>query len=149
MALRPSGPAGAWILGLLGALPFIVGAILYCWGWAILEGPASRGLLLYSATLLSFMGGSRWGVEIGRSPPRWVVLAPAIVLPTVAVALTMSTVELSLSWRFGGFIAAFMALWLWDCISTELPQWYPRLRTAVTAVACVSLGLALEHSLRM
>lgn len=149
MALRPTGPAGAWILGLLGALPFAIGAFLYCWGWEVLEGAASRGLLLYSAAFVSFMGGSRWGVEIGRSPPRWMVLAPAIVVPAVAVGLTMSMVELSLSWRLGGFIAAFLALWIWDSISTELPGWYPRLRTTVTTIACVSLGLALEHSLRL
>ena len=61
----------------------------------------------------------------------------------------MSMVELDLSWRLGGFLAGFLALWLWDAVSTELPPWYPRLRTAVTVVACVCLALALEHALSL
>lgn len=149
MALRPTGPAGPWILGLLATLPFAIGAAVYCWGPSILRGHSSRGLLLYSATLISFMAGSRWGVEVGRAPPRFSVLIPAMATPLLAVILIMSMLELDLIWRLVGFIAAFIALWLWDSISTELPAWYPRLRTAVTVVACVSLALVLEHVLRM
>jgi len=136
-------------MGLLGTAPFILGALVYCWGPDIAEGVASRGLLLYSAVMIAFMGGSRWGLEIGRAPPRWVVLAPAIAMPLFALILTMSLVELDLKWRLAGFLGGFLALWLWDVISTEVPGWHLRLRTTVTVVACVCLGLALEHALSL
>jgi hypothetical protein len=149
MALRPTGPLGAWVLGLLASAPFVLGAWVYCWGPDLVQGAASRGLLLYSAAMIAFMGGSRWGVEIARAPPRWIVLAPAIITPLAALTLSMSMVDLALQWRLGGFLFGFLALWLWDSISTDLPAWYQRLRTTVTLIACVSLGLALEHALRM
>jgi hypothetical protein len=149
MAMRPTGPVAAWVLGLTSAAPFAVMAVLFCWGPKDLHGPAGRALLVYSAAIVSFMGGSRWGLEASRASPRWAVLGPGMASPLLALGIWSVTYEQPLSWRFGGFMAAFLALWLWDTIFSELPAWYSRLRTACQFIACVSLAFALENSLSL
>lgn len=149
MAMRPTGPVAAWVLGLLATAPFIVSASVFCWGPARLDGPASTALLVYSVAISSFMGGSRWGLEAGRAMPRWGVLGPGMALPLLATALWMVTLDMGLAWRLGAFMGVFLLLWLWDTIFSELPEWYSKLRTTVTLIACVSLAFALENTLRM
>jgi len=149
MAMRPTGPSVAWVLGLLATAPFIIAAALYCWGPARLAQQAIDILLLYSVAISAFMGGSRWGLEAGRAMPRWAVLGPGIAMPLIATATWALTHELSMAWRLGAFMAVFLLLWLWDTIFSELPEWYGRLRTTVTLIACVSLAFALEKTLRL
>ncbi len=149
MAMRATGPAAAQVLGLVAAAPFALLAGLVCWGPADLQVFASRALAVYAAAMVSFMGGSRWGLEAGRPGPRWLVLGPGMAAPLLALLVWVGTADLAVSWRFGGYIALFLALWLWDTILSELPAWYLRLRTVAQTIACVSLAFALENSLRL
>lgn len=149
MAMRPTGPVAAWVLGLLATAPFVVSAAVYCWGPARLMEPASAALLVYSVAIASFMGGSRWGLEAGRAMPRWGVLGPGIGMPLLSLLTWMGTHDLALAWRLGAFVGVFLLVWLWDTIFSELPEWYGRLRTTVTLIACVSLAFALENTLRL
>lgn len=149
MAMRSTGPAAAQVLGLVAAAPFVVLAGLFCWGPMDLRHFSSTALPVYAAAMVSFMGGSRWGMEAGRAAPRWLVLGPGMAAPLLALLAWVGTAELALSWRFGAYIVLFLALWLWDTILSELPAWYLRLRTVAQTIASVSLAFGLEKTLRL
>jgi len=133
----------------LGLIPFFVAAGVYAYGPGNLAGPALLTLLTYSAAVLSFLGGARWGVEMAvRRHPRWIVLAPAVLVSLVAWILLASS-GLTAEHQLGGFIAAFLLQWAWDSRSNSPPAWYPRLRTLLTLGAVLALAAALEATLRL
>ena len=145
--LRP--PASAATLGVLGLLPFIAASGIYAYGPPQLAGPGLLTLLTYSAAILSFLGGARWGVEMAvRRQPRWTVMAAAVAASLVAWGLLAGSTLLA-EHQIGGFIAAFLLQWAWDSRSNSPPAWYPRLRTLLTLGAVVSLSVALEATLRL
>ena len=144
-------PAPALVLGLLGLLPFFAGAAVYAWGPPNLGGPGLLTLLAWSAAILSFLGGARWGVEVTARPagPRWTVLG-ASVLPSLAAWLLLAAAPLAATERqLTGFIAAFALQWLWDLTAKDPPRWYPRLRTLLTAGAVLALAVALWRTLSL
>lgn len=141
-------PVAAWTLGALAILPFPVLALVYRYFANGHEQGLVLMLMSYSAVVLGFLGGSRWGREITLDKPRWGVLIPSMAAMFIAWALRVSDDYLPLTWQLGGFIAAYLAVWLWDAVSPDLPGWYPRLRTALTAGACVSLAFALGKAWR-
>lgn len=149
MALTLPRPVAAWTLGVLAIAPFPVLALIYRYWPQGHEVGMSRALMSYSAVVLSFLGGSRWGREITGGPsPRWGVLIPAMGVMFIAWGLRVGDDYLPLTWQLGGYIVAFLAIWLWDAVSPDLPGWYPRLRTALTAGACISLAFALGKAWR-
>ena len=142
-------PTPALVLGVLGLVPFFAGAGVYAFGPADLGGPGLLTLLAWSAAILSFLGGTRWGVEMAARPqqPRWSVLTPS-VLPTAAAWLLLAAAPLAATERqLMGFIAAFVLMWLWDFRAKDPPRWYGPLRTLLTAGAVVALALALWKTL--
>jgi len=133
---------------LAGVLPFAglaVGmAVLASRGDVILVSTASVWLVIYSAVILSFLGGVRWGAEIS-SPARlrFGVLVVSVLGTLVGWAGVMIT------FRFGwqeyvltGFAACFALHFVWDRTSDRLPQWYRKFRLWPTAGALMSLAIA-------
>jgi len=138
----------AWLLGVLGVVPFAVAAGVYAWGPPEYAGPALLSLLTYAAAILSFLGGVRWGAEIAGPAPRAGVVALSVLPPLVAwalLALPFVTPERQII----GFLAAFLVQWLWDASAEELPQGYRRQRTVLTLAAGAALGVALEQTLSL
>jgi hypothetical protein len=148
-APRITIPAPAWVLGAAGLIPFFAAAGVFAFGPPVYAGPALLALITYSAAILSFLGGVRWGVEILRTDkPRWIALIGSNVPPLLAwglLAAPFATPE----WQLSGFLACFLGQWLWDQTSASLPPWYARLRTLLTFGAAAALGVALEHALRV
>lgn len=108
-------------------------------------------LLAYSAAILSFLGGTRWGMEVaaGRRP-RPLVLALSN-LPPIAAWLLLAAgggAQLSEVQALGGFLLAFVVQGAWDARAGEAPRWHRRLRVWLTAGACLALALALGTTLR-
>ena len=122
---------------------------VYAFGDPQLRGPALLTLLGYSAAVLSFLGGVRWGVEIAlRRQPRWIVLGAA-VLPSLTAWGLLAGSALRTEHQLGGFLAAFLLQWAWDSRAVSPPAWYPRLRTLLTLGAVLALAVALEATLRL
>jgi hypothetical protein len=142
-------PLALWLIALLGLLPFPVSAIAYAWGPADLAGPALRVMLTWSAVMLGFLGGIRWGLESGRAEPRWTRLATSVLSPTAGWLLVFSRGAIETPWLLCGFLAAFILQWLYDHTAPDVPARYPRLMTTLTLGACLSLAVALEQALRM
>ena len=140
------------LLVLTGAIPFIVSAMAIFRFDHLLDIHAEMGvdaiafrlqlalisLLLYGAVILSFLGGIRWGIELGKRPdePNWVVLTLSVLGSLLAWLLVavgaMIKTDHWLLWIFAG--AFGFHLW-WDVWSSDLPRWFKRLRFTASAVA--------------
>ena len=136
-------PAVTWVYGGLGLIPFAADAA----GALLLSQPgrswAQLALLAYGALILSFLGGGRWGLEIGRRPVRaWVISAS--MAPTVVSFLLLLLAGVPIAGRLIGMALVFLVLWAWDVRSPDTPAWYPPLRHGLTAgaVACLVAGAA-------
>jgi hypothetical protein len=142
-----SAPLSLWGIALLALAPFLVSAILFAYGEPAFAPQALTVLLTWSAVVLAFLGGVRWGLETALPVPRWGRLAGSIVSPVVAWALFLGRERLEPSWILIGFLGAFLLQWLFDHRAPDVPARYPRLSTALTAGACISLALVLEQTL--
>ena len=150
MNLRPPNSAAG--LGALGLIPLFAASGAFAFGPPSLAGVALLTLTAYSAAVLSFLGGIRWGVEIALfRQPRWSVLAVSNLAPIVAWLLVAApgAIGISEGQALGGFILAFLLQWAWDSRSISPPAWYPRLRTLLTLGAVLALAVALEATLRL
>lgn len=144
-----SAPRPLWAIALLGLAPFPVSALVYLYGPTDLAGPALTVLLTWSAVMLGFLGGIRWGLESGRAEPRWTRLAQSVLSPIAGWSLIFARGKVDAAWLLCGFLAAFILQWLYDHTAPDVPARYPRLMTTLTLGACISLALALEQALRM
>lgn len=140
-------PKTPWVLGLAGLIPFIglTGAAQFAPSPFNLA--AVTGFYVYTAVILSFLGGARWGFELNaRSDyPLVPVLIASNIPPLLAwfgVMLQLTQPLIGLGLLTGGMIAS----WLWDVQSSgagnrRLPVWYPQLRTVLTLTVLVCCGL--------
>ena len=149
--LRSPIPRPALVYALAGLLPFLACTVL-----VFLRGDDTQVAVtveaLYAAVILSFLGGARWGIEIPRQVPR----AGVITLTMMPSVLGFATALWTMSGDQGthaasglGILAVlFVACGVWDVTSRDVPDWYPRLRIALTLcvviLLCVSgLGVLL------
>jgi uncharacterized MnhB-related membrane protein len=142
-------PTSLWIMALLALTPFPASALAYTMGPAAGRALALEVMLTWSAVVLSFLGGVRWGLETGRPAPRAGRLASTILSPILAWIMFVGRDRLDARWVLVGFLAAFLAQWLFDHAAPDVPTRWPRLTTALTLGACVSLAVMLEDVMRM
>jgi len=139
--LIPANQRLALGLGLGGLLPF-VGLAVLAWGGSTL-GPtwALRGLILYGASILAFLGGLHWGFALsGRLSDRAarVSLVWSVVPSLIAWSAAWMPEQSALLGLAGGLVLA----WAFD--QRAWPQygigpWFLRLRGLLTFVATGSL----------
>lgn len=126
----------AWALGLGGLLPFVLlsGLLVYGGTSTIAFGVVTLALTAYSASILSFLGGIRWGFGLADETDhrkRDLVLS---VLPSLA---GWGLVLAPAPYSFAGFAVCFALQGLWDFVSVrrrKLPAWFGRLRLVLTVV---------------
>jgi len=145
---REAAPISLWAMAALAILPFPVSAAIYGYGPPQAAREAVSVLLTWSAVVLSFLAGVRWGLESGRRTPRRGRLAGALIFAVVAWGLLLARWRFQLTWTFTAYLAAFMLQWLSDHAAPNSAARFPRLSTAVTGAACVSLAVALDQALR-
>jgi len=106
-------------------------------------------LKVYSAVVLSFIGGIRWGVAIvrnegGEAENETLVFAAAPAL------FGWFAFFLGEPWSFAVFAVAFAATGWWDSRSAGnrgLPGWFGRLRLLLTALVLVTMIAAFASTL--
>ena len=126
-----------------GVLPFAGLAVAI----ALLDPPtnATAGLWLqtYSAVILSFLGGIRWGIGLAAQGSTgmtlglsvlpallaWVVLPFAIILQPGPVWFLV----------YAGLFAVQLG---WDWMSDAVPHWFKPVRASVSAIVIASLVFA-------
>ena len=125
----------AWILGLAGLIPFVAmtAALAYA-GRAFIAYPQLvLALSGYSATILAFLGGIRWGAALWRDEGQRHILVLSVLASLVGWALLFVPTP----WMFAGFAVAFALVGVWDVLAARhraLPDWFGRLRLVLTIV---------------
>jgi len=141
-------PSALWVIALLAIAPFPISAVAYGFGSANVARPALTIILTWSAVVLAFLGGVRWGLETSRNEPRWERQAISALSPVIAWGVLLSRGRFHDKWIIGGCICAFLIQWLFDHQAPDVPARYPRLSTAMTAAACISLAVCLDQAIR-
>lgn len=141
-------PVALWIIALASLAPFPLAAIAYGWGPPEVAQPGLTVILIWSACVLGFLGGVRWGLESGLPRPRSHRLMISVFSPVAAAGLLLARQSVPDMWVILGCIVAFLIQWLFDHQGPDVPARYPRLSTALTAGACVSLAVCLDQAIR-
>ena len=141
-------PPALWLIALSALAPFPVAAVAYGWGAPDVARPALTVILTWSGVVLAFLGGVRWGMESGRLRPRAERLLISVMSPVVAWVLLAARHRIPDGWIIGGCIGAFLVQWLFDHQAPDVPARYPRLSTALTAGACISLAVCLDQAMK-
>lgn len=141
-------PLALWLIVAAAIAPFPLAAVAYGWGAPEVARPALTVILNWSALVLAFLGGVRWGMESGLPSPRLYRLLISIAAPIAAWGLLLLRHQVADAWVIGGCIAAFLAQWLGDHQAPGVPARYPMLSTAMTGAACVSLAVCLDQAIR-
>jgi hypothetical protein len=141
-------PTALWAIAALALLPFPAAAFVYAYGPPTLAHTGLTVLLAWAAVVLSFLGGVRWGLETALLRPRLYRQAISFGSAVAAWAVLLARGRAPDAWILGGAIAAFLAQWMFDHQAPGVPARYPRLSTAVTAAACVSLAVCLDRAIR-
>jgi hypothetical protein len=139
--LIPANQRLALGLGLGGLLPF-VGLAVLAWGGSTV-GPtwALRGLILYGASILAFLGGLHWGFALsGRLSDRAarVALVWSVLPSLIAWSAAWMPEQAALLGLAGGLVLA----WAFDQRAWPeygIGPWFLRLRGLLTFVATGSL----------
>ena len=141
---RDSIPSSLWVIAALALAPFVSAALAFDYGPVAYASPAMTVLLTWSAAVLSFLGGVRWGLESAEPAPRRHRMALSVLAPTFAWAIYLWRHRMEEAYVVVAFMAIFLIQWLLDHQAPDTPARYPRLSTALTGGACISLGLVLE-----
>ena len=128
-------PRVVLIYGLLGVLPFLAPVAAEAVFPGVREAAAAV-LALYGALILSFLGGARWGLAVSRPAPSFVVVSLAMLPTLVGLGLLVAA---SRPVQLFGLAVALAVHWVWDVRADDVPAWYPRLRSVLTAGAVAGL----------
>jgi uncharacterized protein DUF3429 len=149
--MRSGGPAWVhrleWVIAFAGALPFAIATAAMLWGDSHIRVPAIAALVTVSAIAISHLGGIEAGLAIrdehGTALTRTLAIALGVVTSTAAwgvLWLPSPTSQLATS------LGVFVATWAVDLFLSRhglVPAWFVDLRTAITALVAVILGIAL------
>ena len=137
-----------WLVAIAGSLPFAMATIALISGDSHIRIPAIVALVTVSAILLSYLGGIEGGLalreESGNEGTRAIAIALSAIpsLAAWAILLWLPTPQ----WQLGCSLALFIAVWandLWLARQGLIPSWFVDLRTGVTALVVLILGVAL------
>ena len=137
----PRGPAPALGLGLAGLIPF-VSAPVYMYNAGFFLPAVAAAQLAYAATILSFLGGVRWGALVTAAPgdpdlpPSWAQFSWSVAPSLVAWgALLVPSVAAGQLVCGAGLVAAAAV----DLQQRSFPAWFRGLRFLLTFFAVLSL----------
>jgi hypothetical protein len=142
---EPRGPAPriAWSIGLAGFLPFaaFAGALVLAGGDSALTDLLADAFRIWSLSVLSFLGGIRWGVAFLRAD----VTRQQLIWPLMPVVFGWAAMFLPHAWAVVGLLVAYCAMGAWDSLSSQrgsLPGWYGNLRIVLTLLVAGAHAVA-------
>jgi hypothetical protein len=136
----------AWLLAITGALVFAIMTAFLFSGESHVRIPAIAALVTFAAVVISYVGGIEFGLALREEGSNEAVRA---------LAMSMSALPSLASWgvfwlgspqqQIGAVIGIFVLVWFSDLYLARrglIPSWFVDLRTAITAIAVVILGVA-------
>ena len=137
----------AWIMTFAGAIPFVLATIAMLWGDSHIRIPAIAALVTVCAIVLSHLGGIEAGLALHDESATDATRALAIAFGGLASVAAWGILWLPSSQsQLGSALALFVIVWggdLWLSRHGLIPAWFVDLRTAITALVAVILGIAL------
>jgi len=133
-------PTARW-LGFAGVLPFAASALNLHTGWPLFDGFALQVFIVYSAVILSFLGGIRWGLaarHVTATAGDYVLAIMPSLIAVMAVLLPRPAWQVLL--LASGF-AAIGALDHWRP-AAGMPRWLHTLRWQLSALVLLTHLLA-------
>lgn len=147
----PFLPRAALRLGFLGIAPLAISALVSLSQHHETARLGALSFSIYAAALLSFLGGTRCGIEIMRAPqtpdPLRLLFSALPALASWLLALFVVIVPGALG-ASAAFAGLFAVQYLWDhrsAIDAGAPEWYPVLRQVLTGgamIVCLLIPLA-------
>ena len=137
----------AWFLTVVGILIFAGATAMLFMSTSHVRVPAIAALVTFAAIVLAHLGGIEWGLALREESGNEMTRAIALGLASVPSIAAWGVLWLpSPQWQIGAALALFVAVWgadLWLARNGLLPSWFVDLRTAVTVIVAVILGVAL------
>ena len=135
----PSAPAPALCLGLSGLIPF-VSAPLYMYNSGFFLPDVATAQLAYGASILSFLGGVRWGMLVAGAgddlPPSWGQYTWSVTPSLISwTALLAPSATVGVPICVTGLLMAAAV----DLKQPSYPPWFRSLRFILTLFAVISL----------
>jgi glutaredoxin-related protein len=139
-------PPAALALGVAGLIPFAAGALGLWLAPAALAADILSLLVLYAALILAFVGAVHWGAALhaGRGDPA--TLWARLIVSVAPALLAWASFGFSARTALGLILLGFVAVYVVDQVAErrgELPRWYLKLRTGLTAGAVGCLGASV------
>ncbi|XP_017275912.1 transmembrane protein 69-like [Kryptolebias marmoratus] len=134
------GPKPALLLGFAGLIPFVSPTLLM----AVTESyypQLAYAQLAYAASIISFLGGARWGFALPESSPAkpdWMNLANSVV-PSLLAWITMLMCDNIVPAATMVIMGLGITLHYDLSLLPTYPSWFKALRTVLTFVAFFSL----------
>lgn len=136
----PDTPSAPLAFGLLGLVPFTAAPIYMYWTGIYLPDLAFAQLA-YSASILSYLGGIRWGTLLERSND-WKQYTYSI-LPSIAAWLALLVPG---RWSILWALSSLQGFAYYDVKQPGYPLWFKGLRVLLTAVSSLTLLATLGLS---
>ncbi|KAK1896983.1 Transmembrane protein 69 [Dissostichus eleginoides] len=143
------GPKPALYLGFAGLLPFVAPTLLM----AVTENyypELAYAQLAYGASILSFVGGARWGFALPESSPAkpdWINLSNSVV-PSLFACMSMMLSDNIVPADTMVIMGLGIALHYDLALLPTYPSWFKALRLVLTIVAFLSLlGTIVIHGI--
>ncbi|KAB0680026.1 DUF3429 domain-containing protein [Aureimonas leprariae] len=124
-----------WVLGLLGLVPIVVptALLLYAGDRFIAFSALVTAVGGYSAVILSFLGGIRWGSSLMTS----VSGRGTLIVSILPALFGWILLFVPAPWIFAGFAIAFLLQGIWDVFAIQrgaLPLYFRKIRIVLTVV---------------
>lgn len=137
-------PLSAAGLGYAGLIPFALCTIVLAWDKPTWQPVALEAFITYSAIILSFLGGIRWGAASSGRQARSGALAFSVLPSLWAALILLWPNEYAAVWGLMvGFVLMGMADWFRPV--PKMPAWMRtlRLHLSVAVLACHCAVLTL------
>ena len=137
----------AWIFAVTGAVIFAALTAMLFSTQNQVRIPGIAALVTFAAIVLSYLGGIEGGLALRDEAGTPQTRAIAFSMSTLPSLAAWGVLWLpSPQWQLGASLALFIGVWsfdLWLARRGLVPSWFVDLRTAVTAVVAITLGIAL------
>lgn len=135
-----------WTIAVIGAVPMLIftSAILISGGHSGTSAPLIDAYKIYSAIVLSFLGGIHWGIVLGAKEE--VPSSKTLLVSVAAPLIGWIAVFVSEPMCFALLIVGFAGQGAWDNFAAhngKLPLWFSKTRMILTIVVIISMAVAM------
>ncbi len=136
----------AWIFAVSGAIIFAAMTVVLLSGQSHVRIPAIGAIVTFGVVVLSYLGGIEGGLALHDQVGTEKTRATSLCFSTIPSLAAWGVLWLpSPQYQIGASIALFVLVWsadLWLAHQGLIPSWFVDMRTAVTVLVCLILGLA-------